>query len=153
MNLPRNHASSFLVLALRLVLGGTFLWAGLVKIPEPGLFSQTVRAYDVLPLPVINPFAIVVPWIEVVSGICLILGIWTRSSALTAIFLLFCFGVALGVNLYRGADLSCECFGMDGTSSTLRHAFLRDIFLVSIGLILIREGSSSHYNLSSFNTS
>ena len=56
------------LITLRLVLGVTLIWAGLAKIPEPGLFAQTVRAYNVLPIALVNPFAVVMPWVEVISG-------------------------------------------------------------------------------------
>jgi uncharacterized membrane protein YphA (DoxX/SURF4 family) len=129
-----------LLVFIRAIAGGTLLWAGWVKIPEPILFAQTVRAYNVLPLFLVNSYAIVVPWIEVVTGICLILGFWTRSSALVSFLLLFSFGVALGVNLYRGADLSCGCFSLDGTGGSLQEAMVRDVFLIlgSISLFLAR---------------
>jgi uncharacterized membrane protein YphA (DoxX/SURF4 family) len=133
----RVGLAPILLLLLRLLLGGTLLWAGLVKIPEPGLFAQTVRAYNVLPLPLVNPFAVVVPWMEVTAGLCLLLGFWTRSSALSALLLLLCFGVALGVNLYRGADLSCGCFGLDGTDGSLHAALVRDILLICVAVFLL----------------
>lgn len=126
-----------LLVLLRLTLGVTLLWAGLVKIPETSLFAQTVRAYEVLPLPLINPFAVVVPWIEVAAGLCLVFGLWTRSSALASLLLLLSFAVALGVNLYRGADMSCGCFGLNGAGGSLHEAMLRDVLMIAVALLLL----------------
>lgn len=137
MSVLQGRLSLFLLLALRLGLGGTLLWAGLVKIPESGLFAQTVRAYEVLPLALVNPFAVVVPWIEVATGFCLILGFWTRSSALAALLLLLSFAVALSVNLYRGADLSCGCFGLNGAGGSLHTALIRDVLLIAGASLLV----------------
>jgi uncharacterized membrane protein YphA (DoxX/SURF4 family) len=127
--------------ALRLVLGGVLLWAGLAKVSEPGLFAQTVRAYEVLPLFAAHPFAVVVPWIEVVVSGCLLAGLWVRSSALLASGLLVSFGVAIVVNLVRGADISCGCFALDGTGGSLTGALVRDLALlaVSVPLVITRE--------------
>ena len=116
-----------LLVGLRLVLGGIFLWAGWAKISEPALFAQTVRAYEVLPLMLIHPYAIILPWIEVVAGGLMVLGIWTRSSALVILILLISFGFALSINLYRGADFSCGCFGFDGAEGSLTEAFIKDM--------------------------
>ena len=127
----------FLLPVLRVLIGGTMVWAGLAKIPEPGLFAQTVRAYDVLPLAAVNPFAVVVPWIELAVGGCLALGLWTRSSAVVALLLLLSFAVALGINIHRGADLSCGCFGLDGTQGSLYHTLIRDVLLMLAALLLI----------------
>ena len=126
---------------LRLVLGGVLLWAGLSKVPEPGLFAQTVRAYEVLPLFAAHPFAVVVPWIEVVVSCCLLAGLWVRSSALLASGLLVSFGVAIVVNLVRGADISCGCFALDGTGGSLTGALVRDLALLAVAapLLIARE--------------
>ena len=132
---PRLAPVAFL--AVRLIVGCTMLWAGLTKISEPLLFAQTVRAYEVLPMVLINPFAIAVPWIEVVVGVCLVVGCWTRSSSLVSLGLLTAFGVALGINLVRGADLSCGCFALDGTGGSLHGALVRDLLLLAGSGILL----------------
>jgi uncharacterized membrane protein YphA (DoxX/SURF4 family) len=112
------------------------MWAGIAKIPNPGPFAQTVRAYDILPLSLVHPFSVVVPWIEAITGLFLVLGLWTRSGVLVALALLLCFGAALGVNLYRGVALSCGCFGPDGTGGSLYGALVRDVLLLSTAAVL-----------------
>ncbi len=136
ITLPPCLASG-LRLAIRLIVGCTMLWAGLTKISEPLLFAQTVRAYEVLPLALINPFAIAIPWIEVVLGVCLVVGCWTRSGALVSLGLLTAFGVALGINVIRGVDLSCGCFALDGTGGSLQGALVRDLLLLAGAAILV----------------
>lgn len=133
----RAALSSMLLLLTRLLLGSALLYAGLVKIPVSGLFAQTVRAYEILPLLLVHPFAIVVPWVEVTCGLCLVVGFWTRSSALCVLMLLLCFGVALGVNFYRGADMSCGCFALNGAGGSLQAALVRDVLMIVCALILV----------------
>jgi uncharacterized membrane protein YphA (DoxX/SURF4 family) len=132
----RQRLPPLLLLLLRLTLGVALLWAGIAKIPEPGLFAQTVRAYEILPLSLVHPFSIVVPWIEATTGLFLVLGFWTRSSVLVALALLLCFGAALGVNLHRGTALSCGCFGLDGRGGSLHGALIRDVLLLSAAAVL-----------------
>ena len=127
---------------LRLVLGGTLLLAGMAKISEPALFAQTVRAYKILPILLINPFAIAIPWVEVVAGILLLLGLWTRSSALVLLLLLLSFAAALVVNLFRGADFACGCFGFDGSSGSLSRALVLDSLLIVLSALLIRASET-----------
>lgn len=133
----RQSLFAVLRVVFRLLLGAIFVWAGLTKVQTPGFFAQTVGAYKILPHALVNPFAIVVPWIEMTAGLFLILGLWTRSSALVTLFLLLSFGVALGVNVYRGADLSCGCFGLGGGEAALRHAMVRDLLLIVISAVLV----------------
>ena len=135
--IPAFHGlSQILLIIIRLFIGVTFLWAGLAKIPEPGLFAQTIRAYNVLSQPLINPFAISVPWIEVFAGTFLILGLWVRSSAIVCLTLLMSFTMALGINVYRGVDLSCGCFALDGTGASLNEAMARNLILIAVVFIL-----------------
>ena len=131
-------------LVARYLLGVVLLWAGSAKVSEPGLFAHSVRAYDVLPLFAVNPFAVIVPWIEVLAGTCLLAGFWVRGNALLSLSLLASFGAAIVVNLIRGAEFSCGCFALDGTEGSLAGALVRDLALVvpSVWLLLVRVDSA-----------
>ncbi|MDA0748372.1 MAG: DoxX family membrane protein [bacterium] len=126
-----------LLTVCRVGLGGLLLWAGFAKVGETALFALTVRAYDVLPHALIHIFAIVVPWMEIVAGLGLVAGFWTRGNALAALVLLTAFGVAIGINLARGAELSCGCFGADGTAASLTEALVRDAVMITAALVLV----------------
>jgi uncharacterized membrane protein YphA (DoxX/SURF4 family) len=96
---------------LRLVVGGVFLLAGVLKISDPGKFAEEVGNYRLLPHELNNLVAIVIPWIEVVAGIFVLMGVWLRAGAqviggLTLIFL----GAILSA-LIRGLNIDCGCFG------------------------------------------
>ena len=132
-----NRLGSVAMVCARLALGGTMLWAGWEKIPEPVFFVQTVHAYDILPEALATPFAVVVPWIEVVTGLALILGLWTRENALVSAVLLGSFGVAIGINIYRGAEIDCGCFGAESGRDSLHMALLQDLLLLSAALALL----------------
>ena len=127
-----------LPLLARFILGGIFVWAGLAKIAEPALFAQMIRAYEVLPLPLIHAFAITVPWIEVLAGLLCLLGIWTRSSCMVILLLLVSFAGALGINIYRGADFSCGCFGFEGPADSLTFALVKNLVLIGFAVLLLR---------------
>lgn len=126
---------SFIQVITRLILGGVFFWAGIVKIPETALFAYTIRAYNLLPESLILPVAILAPWLECVIGLCLILGFWTHANALIASCLLILFSGALGIKIYQGASISCGCFGTEGGS--LEWALLQDVLLFSLALALL----------------
>jgi uncharacterized membrane protein YphA (DoxX/SURF4 family) len=126
-----NLFLSLIALGLRLILGGVMMWAGISKIPDPLSFVKVVEAYDVLPLILTRPYAVALPWIEVLVGCCLVAGIWTRSNAVLLLLLLGSFAVALGVNLYRGTDMSCGCFGLEASGHSLGIALLGDVFLIA----------------------
>jgi len=99
-----------LALPVRLYLGIVFLVACVYKIAEPGEFALSIATYDILPLQLVALMAVVLPWIELVCGLTLILGFWTRASALAIAGMMVMFMVALGLALARDLQLSCGCF-------------------------------------------
>lgn len=123
-------------LSIRLVLGGVFVWAGTAKLVQIPSFIETVAAFDMIPTNWATPFALSVIWIELIAGGLLLLDIWPRSNALIVLVLLVVFSAALGINIYRGNDMTCGCFGGDGEAS-LAWSLLRDVLLAGGAAVLL----------------
>jgi putative oxidoreductase len=110
-----------IVWALSLAVGGVFLYASLDKIAHPMEFARIVYHYRLLgpsrlvgPLPA-NLLALTLPWIEALTGLCLVTGLWRREAALTAAGLLLLFVLAVGLALAQGIDVeNCGCFTVTG---------------------------------------
>lgn len=100
-----------ILLAFRLVLGGVFIWAGILKILNPLEFAQSVSNYRVFPSGISFFLALILPWIEVVCGVFLVIGIFRHASALLVSGLLSAFLVLIIVTIIRGLDVDCGCFG------------------------------------------
>lgn len=86
------------LLIARLILGGLFVYMGVHKIGDPVAFMKQIHLYDMLPTSpgiYLNATAIVLPWIEVVSGVCLLLGVLIRGSALVQAVMLATFTPAI----------------------------------------------------------
>ncbi len=98
-------------LILRLVVGGVFVVAGMLKVLQPATFAADIGNYRLLPHEAINLLAITLPWIEVGAGVLLALGVWKRASAAVITVMLIVFLVAIGQALARGLDVRCGCFG------------------------------------------
>lgn len=99
-------------LACRLAVGVLFVAAGAAKLLEPGSFTATLLAYQVLPVGLIRPLALTLPWLEVLLGAYLLVGLFTRMAAWAAIAFLLVFIGAIGQALLRGISLQdCGCFG------------------------------------------
>lgn len=103
--------NKYLVLALRIIVGGVFIWAGILKILDPLEFAQSIRNYRIFPQSISFFLALALPWVEVISGSLLILGIFHRSSALLISSLLVLFLVLVVITMARGLDVDCGCFG------------------------------------------
>lgn len=131
----RMVTSQWLSLFLRLVLGATFLYAGVVKSQDPAGFAQAIYNYRILPSWAINPLAILLPWVEMVMGAALVVGLWVPGASLLACGLLGLFALALCMNLARGLDIDCGCFSTasTGSGSTIWY-LLRDILLMAMAI-------------------
>ena len=129
-----------LALSIRLVLGGVFVWAGTAKLVQTSSFVEAVAAFDMLPAGWVVPFALSVIWVELITGGLLLLDIWPRSNALVVLGLLVVFSAALGINMYRGNDVTCGCFGGGGETS-LAWSLLRDVVLAGVRPCYWRERS------------
>jgi len=103
--------NKYLVFSFRIILGGVFIWAGLLKIFDPLGFAETIANFRVFPQWISFFLALMLPWIEVISGIFLILGLFRHASALILSLLLAAFLVLIVVTIMRGIDIDCGCFG------------------------------------------
>lgn len=101
--------------ASRFFLGAVFLYASYDKILHPQAFAQAVYNYQVLPDGLINLTALVLPWLELLIGICLISGLWLPGATVISICILAIFVGALVFNLIRGLDIHCGCFSTETT--------------------------------------
>jgi len=106
-------------LAARLILGAVFMYASIDKILHPAAFAKAVYNYAILPDALINLTAIVLPWLELVLGIFLVIGLFREGSVCIVTGLLVIFVGATIFNMARGLDIYCGCFSAstEGTSN------------------------------------
>ena len=123
---------------LRLVLAGLFLYASADKVIHPKDFAVIVKAYHILPDPLANLTALWLPWLEVVVGACLFMGLWTDGALTLATGLLGVFWVALIVNYFRGIDVSCGCFTTSAEEKAPMLWYIgRDALLLALALFAV----------------
>jgi uncharacterized membrane protein YphA (DoxX/SURF4 family) len=128
-------------LLMRLTLGGVFIWAGWVKVADPQGFATAVRNYQLLPEALVNPVALLLPWIEVLCGGLMICGVWVSGSVFIVNVLLAVFIAALALNWVRGVDVSCGCFSTVDAKQGADYLadILRDAALLAVGIFIFRR--------------
>ena len=116
-----------------------FVLAAIPKIADPPAFAHMIYNYRLLPGPAINALALVLPWVEMLAGVALILGVWKREAAIVAGILLLVFLVAIGVNLARGHAVDCGCFDVRSAGKTREEllAEMRWVLIRDVGLLLL----------------
>ncbi len=133
-----------LELAARWILGLTFIYASFHKIMAPAEFAKIVYGYDLFPEIFINLIAITLPFLELIAGLALIIGVYPRSAAIIINGLLLAFIVVLAINLIRGHEFDCGCFsaGQSGYSSSPKVTLVRDFIYFILGLQIIVFGGN-----------
>lgn len=120
--------NDLLTLVSRLIVGGMFIYAALYKIIEPGSFAKSIWYYHLIPGDLINLMAIVLPWLEIIAGVALIMGIFYRGAVLWVNLMMVVFIIALITTISRGINIDCGCFkaASSGTHSAW-NALLFDL--------------------------
>ena len=117
-----------------------------MKVSDPAGFAEALYNYHLLPGWMINPVAIILPWVEVVIGVSLLVGICTQGGALLGSGLLGIFACALAINLARGLDIACGCFSTSTSAEPITWLYLvRDLALMGMGvhILLLDQGIAS----------
>ena len=133
----RNRYVTF---ALRLVVGVTLIVSGAGKLPERAEFINLCQEYDLLPDVLARLYGTGLPWVEVIVGSFLLLGLLSRfASGIGMLTALSCI-IANSIILYRGVNMECGCFGEMAVLQT-RDALLIDIALLIMAFqILVHKG-------------
>lgn len=123
---------------LSLLFGGVFVYAGWLKVQDPGLFAVAVRSFDMVPDPYAAWLALTLPWLEIFAGLAVITGVLRQSGLLLLNLSLVAFFIALGYAWHRGLNIECGCFGgASGKQPDYTWLFARDGVLLACGLFLM----------------
>lgn len=129
----------------RLGLGGMFIFASIFKIADPHNFAVLVAQYQFLPHALVNPFALLMPQLELWFGIALILTPFVRESSLAILAMFGAFIVALSWALWFDLGITCGCFQLDGAQSKSEAwtSLIRDLVLLVPNLWLLARPQRS----------
>lgn len=141
-------ASPWLTVRVQIALGVFFVAAALPKVVDPPGFAHMIYNYRLVPGAFVNLMGLAMPWLELLTGLALILGIWTRTSAAMIGAMLAVFVVAISVNLARGNAIDCGCFDLTAAGKTVAERItdmwwvvIRDLgMLVMVAQILWATG-------------
>ncbi len=128
---PRDVA----VRTAQVAIGIVFLAAALGKIADLSFFAMQVHNYRVAPVWTENLVAVLLPWIELVAGLALVLGVRARAGALITLALMVAFTVFVGAAWARGLDFECGCFGKAGAQAIGARKFAENLALTALAVV------------------
>jgi uncharacterized membrane protein YphA (DoxX/SURF4 family) len=135
--------TSSLEIALRLALGSVFFFSALPKLRRPRSFVLVVLEYQILPTSLGRLFGLSLPVLELLAAVFLLTGTAVRVAAICLFILLCLFIYAVSVNVLRGADLKCNCFGAGKKRKVGGRLLAQDIALVCLAGLLVTIASWS----------
>lgn len=129
-------------LLARVLVGTVWVVAGVLKLPDPHENVRVVRAYDLLPERVVPVVGHGLPVLEILVGLCLLLGLLTRAAATVSALLLVAFVIGVASAWARGLSIECGCFGGGaGPAANARAKYpweiARDIGLLALSAWLV----------------
>lgn len=130
-------------LLARLIVGGLFIYAGLLKALAPAEeFGYAIESYRVLNAQFSLWAAYLAPWLELYAGLLLTFGVFTRFNALLAAAMLLFFEAMLGQAWLRGLPItSCGCFG-SGHANSMSREFIQNLVFLALAWLAARHGSA-----------
>ncbi len=133
----------------RWALAAIFLAAAIPKVLDPSGFAADISHYALLPDVLVNPLAVVLPWIEAVGALALLSGFAAEGAILLINALLVVFLGAMGQAFVRGLDINCGCFGHSAARETVGFAILRDVafFAVAATVLWLRRKRTGRQKL------
>lgn len=82
------------------------------KLSEPEVFAGALQAYDLLPAGAVMPAARMLPWIEIATGVALLVPATRDPALLIFTALILAYAGAMAINLWRGRrQIDCGCGG------------------------------------------
>ncbi len=132
MALSRNR---YVVLSFRLILAAFFLVSAYGKLVDVERYSvDAVYNFGILPMVLARPFGLVIPFIELLCGLGILFGVFTRLSALGIGLMSLSFFIAKAIVLSQGRSIDCGCFGavIDTLASVTIFLDLPMVFLAVV---------------------
>ena len=136
--------SPWLTIRVQLGLAAVFIVAALAKIADPPGFAHEISNYKLLPASAVNPFALILPWLELVLGVCFFLGNFRRTAGRLAAMLLVVFiARCRSTSPAAPVDWVLQHLRKDqdrgGTLGDMKLAILRDVFFLAMTQLSARR--------------
>ena len=130
--------NKYIQLGIRLIVRGLFIYASIDKIVDPSEFAKQINNYHIIPFGLENAIALILPWLELFTGIGLIMGIYLEGSTIWIFLLLISFIALMGQAILRGYNIECGCGLKEGQMIGLAKIFENVIMLIALYWVIIQ---------------
>lgn len=103
---------SVLMLIARVAIGALLIFAGVLKAHDgPSATATSIAAYRILPAQIVAPLGVALPYLEILLGGYLVIGLFSRIAAWVATVQFAIFAAAVASLVIRNLPADCGCFG------------------------------------------
>ncbi len=145
-----------LTVASRLLVGSVFVFASIDKAADPAAFATMIDHYRIVGGSVSQLSAMLLPWLELLAGLTLVLGIVPRGASLLIGTMTVVFTAAILSGIARGLDIGCGCFTLDPDVSRIGWGKVAEntgLIILSFYLVFSRAHGLSITELAAFRES
>ncbi len=146
-NSSQKNVWNMTLLMARIIAGGALVFAAFLKLSgafkagAPLAFTEAIMSFELVQWPLAVLMAYYLPWVELIAGVCLVLGIWTRQAAFICLCVYLSFTFALGSVLIRDMNISCGCFGgIFGDSTISAKTIFRNLVFIVCSFLPLALG-------------
>jgi len=130
------RGETIIYLILRLGLGGMLIFSSSQKFPMHTEFVNLVNAYHLIPVWMATIYATALPWVELLVGAYLVLGVLVRPVGIVSGLMWISFSVANISAIMRGDATCLHCFGQVIDLSPTA-ALTIDLVMLAIAVYLV----------------
>jgi len=129
------------LLVARLVLAAVFAVAGVAKLADPAGSRRAVGEFGV-PRALAGPLGTALPVMELAVAVALLPAVSAWWAAIGALVLLAAFIATIAVNLARGRQPDCHCFGQLHSAPAGGSTLARNGVLAALAGFIVWRGAS-----------
>lgn len=126
----------FLWRILGLIIGGLFVYAGVLKAIDPVQFATDIDNYKMVPWSVAVGLAFYLPWLEILAGALVIFRVLFHGALAILTALISVFIVATIAAKIRNLDITCGCFGHASQNWSFPAHMATDLAILGTLLVL-----------------
>ena len=133
-----KNGLSIVILIARMLIGGILIYSSFEKFIDPSGFADAINNYHIIPFGLENSSAIILPWIELIIGICLILGVFIDGAAVIVIIIMVVFIIAITYAILSGYNIECGC-GLKPGEMVGIQKIIEDFTCLILALMILKR--------------
>lgn len=134
MSLKPLSAMGWVVLLIRVLFGGVFIWTSVWHSTHAKEFLQSIKDYQIISGALVSWSGFLFIAAEAAIGVCLIFGFFVRQMSIVATVLLAGFTGVIVSAIVRQLDIACGC-GL-GDTKVGWFDVVRDAVLIAVALFI-----------------